>query len=241
VTVNADVRRYRPLFSKLPADRATRWHLLQIFIAFWYRPVEADDGFPEAEIAEAEAAIGFRFPLCLREWLLFAGRRRDIWATQDHLYSPHLIAQLWLDPNYERSDDYLVFYGENQGCERWGIRKSDCGLEDPPVWSTYNSPLQVSDSLSAFVVQTALRELLWSAPFHLQKENAPGEEVLKYVRRRYMHCDVSRLYWEPLEPMEFFEGVDMVLVAHNELWIYGAARSIEARDELIAAGLHPIE
>src|SRR5262245_43564480 len=119
---------YRPLFSKLPPSRIERWHLVKTFAARWHQPFAQADGASESEITQAEHELGIRIPTALREWHLLAGKKTKIWSHQDHLVK---LTEL----EFSRADDALLFRYENQACERWGIRREDITLDDPPVWS----------------------------------------------------------------------------------------------------------
>ena len=217
---------YLPLFSKLPANRESRWMLVLRFVDFWSRPIAPGDGYSEADIEQCERELGHRLPAALREWYLIAGRRRDLWSQQDRLTTPNELFQ------FGRHENHLVFYAENQGCEVWGVRDSDILLEDPPVYRLKEDPCQVSPSVSAFAIQTLLREKIMGAPCCGWQDFWEQRRLLADLGSQYSLCDLPLTYWSVMEPLRFYEGEDILLMTHADQWLFVGARNSTARRKL---------
>jgi hypothetical protein len=100
--------------------RANRWALLAAFADQFLRPFTAADSVSAQEMI----AIAKRLPRALTEFYSLCGNAADIWCRQDE----------WLRPSALREiNGVLVFWVENQGNWRIGVRTSELVLDDPPV------------------------------------------------------------------------------------------------------------
>lgn len=91
-------------------------------------PLGREDGIPEADIARAEARLGFPLPALLREFYALAGNRDDINQSFEYLVS---VEEL------ELMGGMLVFYEENQDVTFWAIDSKD-SADDPAVFRAFN-------------------------------------------------------------------------------------------------------
>ncbi len=222
---------YRPLFTSLPQHRAERWRLVEEFIGVWYRPLAAGDGASEEELWATEKRLGFRLPTALREWHALAGKRKDVWSKQDHLWE---LDYLKLEDSLSTRRDALIFYVENQACEIWGIRKKDLGLDDPPVYR-FLEPAHISPTTSAFVIQVLLYEAKWRGPVIASGEFNADDAAFREVRRKFRRSQVSQRYW-CTDPTRVYEGKDILIETHVNQWIYVSART-EAAYQQLSEGL----
>lgn len=219
------IPKHRPLFSTLPARRLERWRLVEEFIDVWYRPLQAADGFSEAELAAAEKKLGFRLPAALREWYALAGKRDDVWSKQDDSEFPPYLRR-------DGENEALIIRVENQGCELWGIRSRDLGQEDPPVVEIFED-VQASPTISAFACQVLLYEakfagksgVIWAGGDFLDRN------IRNTLLSKFRKCQFSGRYWVA-NPLRFFEGTDIVLEEHGRTWLYVAARGAKALEQL---------
>ena len=140
------------MFEKIPVTRPARWRLMQSIIRKWLRPLTAKDRFTPEELDGLEAKLPAPLPKALREWYQLAGHARDIWSTQDRLGLPFIDREV------------LVFCFENQGIWSMGVRLSDLGQDDPPVFGWMNEgsagPSEFGQ-LNASVSECALQYLAW--------------------------------------------------------------------------------
>lgn len=99
-------------------------------VAQVFTPLTPEDGLPEADVIEAEQRLEVSLPVLLRNFYLRAGKREDINATYNHLFSPQKL---------EVHEGCLIFFTENQGVIEWGIPLDSLGEPDPPVWNYMDS------------------------------------------------------------------------------------------------------
>ncbi|MFC8719124.1 SMI1/KNR4 family protein [Kitasatospora sp. NPDC057198] len=145
------------LHSPAQALEFVRW----LAAAWTDRPPAPEDGFPEAELALAEARLGFPMPAALRSGYALFGRRDDLTRNQDPLLPP---SGLYVD---EESDGVLVFREENQSCAFWGIPLAELDQEDPPVvLSTGRDWVPFLTRMSLAWVELALTEFLLGSPHY---------------------------------------------------------------------------
>ncbi len=135
-------------FARVPQSRDERWRVLETAVADWFPALSASDGFSRADLLSAERRLEISLPEALCEWFRLAGKRVDIWSRQDCFLPPAELGFL---------SDYLVFYIENQTVVHWGIRLSDLGLVDPPVYVQSGDEddvwIQQNPSISEFALQ----------------------------------------------------------------------------------------
>lgn len=190
---------HRPLFASLPRKRGHRWRLVSLWLELWGGPIGASSDCRAADFAEAEARIGAPMPAALREWHIVAGPSMSAWSVQDHQQPLHELA--W-------QDDVLVIRIENQGCERWGIRRSDLSLSDPPVVRVDEPGLE-SPSITEFAILTLLIETVLGAEHGASNWVADPHPEHDAVEQRFLsrlsRCNVSTSYWA-LTPVQLYEG-----------------------------------
>lgn len=121
-----------------------RWDRLTAGIARWYvTPLRGEDGVSAEELAQAEARLGLRLPVTLREWFRLVGRR-VCFANQDH---PVLLDELAVRAGL------LVLLHENQGNWIGGVPVEALDQENPPF------EVDLSD-LGQGIYRTPLAEFL---------------------------------------------------------------------------------
>jgi hypothetical protein len=89
-----------------------------------------DHGFADAELALWEQILGVPLPQVLRAYYAQLGRHQAVNTSHNRLL---------IGPNeiVVSDENTLVFFEENQAVVRWGIRRSDLHLDDPPVVGNY--------------------------------------------------------------------------------------------------------
>lgn len=213
-----------------------RWEPMKHLAARWHRPLTQDDGFPLSEIREAESRLYIQLPLALQEWYLLAGNRQDLNAAQNYLLSP---------ADLEISDEYLVFYMENQAVVCWGIQLSDLGTPDPPVYldndfsvptgSTPHAWILENNTLSEFLLQmTILHTLIQMNPsvedFYGCAEIDPSKGEL--IATKFPRLELPPWHW-PAYPTHFFGNDEVLLMVDGAMWLWVTARSAPAFRELV--------
>lgn len=96
-----------------------------------YRPWQPGDGYEEAEIAAAEARLGLRLPVTLRNFYRAWGQRRALTQLSDPMLSPdELVIKA----------ETLIFWVENQAVYYWGVPLEALEEANPPVAITTSGP-----------------------------------------------------------------------------------------------------
>lgn len=190
------------MFQTLPLERPARWALVRDFAWKWLEP-KPDPTITEDSLAEMEARSGLRLPSAVREWYLLLAETGDLWTGQDKLWFPEdLVAQ----------GEFLPLMVENQDCFRMGIRLSDLGLDDPPVYWYPSNPgcAPLSASVSMFAIQMLIGEAMWSGKHAIidAAMNVPVQKVAQVVAQ-FQPCALDDLYlWS--FPIRFVCGPQVV-------------------------------
>ncbi|MGW3349681.1 hypothetical protein ACWDA3_40835 [Nonomuraea rubra] len=185
-------------------SREEAWSFIRGFADAWVTPLRDGDGFSEAEINVAQGRLGFELPLALREALALFGKRPDLCSTMQQLLPPEKL--------HLYDSGLLVFHAENQGVWECRIRRSDAGMDDPPV--LFSPPcadedehrLGVAwfDKLSTACIEIVLTESLYSGDKALRLYGQLLPEDIPLVGQRFVP---SALPSYPAEPVECFSQV----------------------------------
>jgi hypothetical protein len=136
-------------------------------------------GLTPEPIAAAEARLGFALPEPLRDLYSVAGGSRDL-LNADYRFLPP--EKLWVD------DDHLIFCGENQGLESFGISLEPlhAGRPNPPVQArSEKNPKWFGEAgkLSAFLLGMTAWNVVLALP---EKARCPyPEDDLKKLLPRF--------------------------------------------------------
>lgn len=210
-------------------DSQDRWASIKQFVAHWHHPLAQEDGLPLAEIREAESQFDIPFPIALQEWYLLAGRRNDLNAAQNYLLSPtHLTV----------SDEHLVFFLENQGVVRWGIRLNDLGMADPPVYLDNDFSMPTALPSRPWILENAtLSEFLFQMILvHTFLGNEPSYEnfffgcaeidslAMERIASLFPRFELPLWHW-PDYPTQFFGTDEALLMVDGSLWLYVIAQN----------------
>ena len=169
-------------------------------------------GVSEAEILEYEQRLGKRLPETLRQYYLQLGRNEQINQSQDHLVLPQEL-EIW-------EEGFLVFYYENQAIWKVGIKVSDFGFENPPVYLSpdINADWEFKgDKLSDFLVFMAYYQALCGFPF-----NAIGtfkkDEKVNFIRNDWKEVRLNIFDWEINYFLDSFEAI-VALTKDKDIYI----------------------
>ena len=82
----------------------------------------------------------------------------------------------------EKTDNFLIFWTENQGVWNAGIKKEDLALENPPVYMTTNDDLysweKVTDDIDTFIILQVLDNLQSSGFYFLTFDSEEIDSLL---------------------------------------------------------------
>lgn len=107
--------------------------------------IKENVGFSKDEVQSVMDKFG-TLPKVLVDYYLQLGKHEHLNLAQDVLLSP---TQMY------DTDEYIVFYQENQGNNDWAVSKKDLTLENPPVYNSFDYKNKIffheDDSLSNFL------------------------------------------------------------------------------------------
>jgi hypothetical protein len=209
-----------PFFSDFPKDRRERWARIRAFIGWWFGlPPHRDLA---VEIESAEARLGFRLPVALREWFELAELDPSLWRKQDFLERLPELA-------FSEEHDALIIRYENQACEMWGIQRADLSRDDPPVWSLLNKR-EESRSVTEFAALTLLLESMWKKSLWTN-DGVENEELISYIAS-LSESSLPRTNWVAT-PVSIHESEDLYVVyMESDGWMYFACRDDGASNSL---------
>lgn len=154
--------------------------------------VDTDCGIDEKDILKAEADLSITLPKTLKEYYLQLGKH-PLNCNQDFLLLPEhkdnkSTQSIFLE------GDMIVFYRENQSCHMWGIKTSDAGIDNPPVYRKENDDVSQweldTDNLNDFLIAMAFWQLNFSYPntaYCLEVEPSEIEKpLLQYQKENYV-------------------------------------------------------
>lgn len=176
---------YAPTLHRIPDDTSGRFAVLREFLLRWHGIDAGPVGRTVARVDAAEARLGRRLPLAVREWIVLLDDldRLDRWG--DVLRDCWSLARVPGQPAFS-----LLVQGEDD--YHWGPMLRDLEREDPPV---HGFVLDHAGAASAFVHagQEAPRVSTWALGFlvrylylsrSLQLERWIEEAALARLRRR---------------------------------------------------------
>ncbi|MFI8896311.1 SMI1/KNR4 family protein [Streptomyces paradoxus] len=162
------------------SDRERAGAFIRGFAAAWGEPLTEGDGMPAAELARAEARLGFSLPTALSDVYALVGARLDLVGNQDPLLPP---AEMFV---HDDCGGVLVFRSENQGCAFWGVRLRDLDQDDPPVFvQARHGWVQFLDRVSLACVELVLSEALFGAGGRLYNACELPADLLGAVPERF--------------------------------------------------------
>jgi hypothetical protein len=216
--------------------RLPRWRGLVGFVARFgapLGPLGPRCGQPVAVLDAAEARLGQRLPVALREWYRLIGRRPDIGGdTQDFAVPPQLL---------EVRGGVLGIQDENQCVHRWGVLLSDLAEDDPPIVTREDDdepPVTWNERLSEFCWQMAMHQRAITGPdedsFVLTRDPRPALEAT------YPRLPLPGWDWggSGTEELVFFGDESTIVELDTgtpSVWIVGATDAAAARARALLA------
>ncbi|MFI6099546.1 hypothetical protein ACIA8G_28655 [Lentzea sp. NPDC051213] len=198
--------------------RPAAWRFIEGFAAEWAEPLEAADGWNQADLDAAEDRLGVRLPLAFREAYALFGRRPDLTSNQDRLLTP---SELSLD------GDVLVFRTDNQGVMSWGVKLDGT---DPEAVFRHWGNVGWQPWLPSF--STACAELVLSESLFAGDETVDRElddDAVIALEARYTRVAIPQTG----PGTRWFAGPDIILRDDHRDWLWARTRSREALDVLL--------
>ena len=195
------------------AGRESAWRFIHDFAAGWLRPIGPGDGYAGADLDAAEARLGVRLPVAVREAYRMFGRRDDLTSANGTLLEPSRL-------DYDAKRQLLVFRAAHQGLEYYAVSLADPDSEDPPVFRSepISDIVEHSGSLNLAGVRAAMAAREAGAD---PEEAADGmasdgmasdgmaeENWVTFLDRFSLAC-VDMVLWEAVEAGPHADGRDL--------------------------------
>jgi hypothetical protein len=219
-------------FGSFPLDdRRDAWDRLGVFVESWFGSSAEPEGVSEAELASAERRLGAALPAAVREAYLRFGLRQEITALWTLLIPPCELRMV--------HDVLVVWIYELMGI-RWGIRRADFGIENPPVVvdprADENPPrgaqwLETGERFVQFFVGRALMEAIDSSRYGTIADVDLNLEHLRLIERSFPRLDFPGLLSH--EDTHLYGGDDVLFRIEENATLAIAAPSVEAYERAI--------
>jgi hypothetical protein len=167
-------------------------------------PENENHGFPESDIVALEKQLNIVLPAKLREYYFTLGKHEAINNSYNRLLQP---AQI------ELSDEYLIFYEENQGVVNWGIKKEDLLQPDPPVYGGYtddkghlNWYLELPATETSLLMLAVYNGVLGGLKYNGNFLEGVKPEVVSFIKENWQELpdissNVQRIFTRDYEEM----------------------------------------
>ncbi|MFI8964481.1 SMI1/KNR4 family protein [Streptomyces sp. NPDC053493] len=184
---------------------------------------------------QAEAALGLRLPVALREgYSLLGATRHDLTGNLDPLLPP---SELFV---HDKFGEVLVFRSENQGCAFWGVRLRDLDQDDPPVFvQSRDGWIPFTERVSLAWVELVLSETLFSDG-RLYNACELSVEVIRELPRLFTHAELPDypMWTGPEEaPVRWFSAPGKLLRLDGQgdrSWLHVRGRTAAALESITA-------
>ncbi|MGW4379573.1 SMI1/KNR4 family protein [Kitasatospora sp. NPDC004531] len=208
-------------------SRSDAWGFVRWFADAWTgRPLGPQDGCTAAELAAAEADLGFALPAALREGYALLGRRDDLTRQQDPLVE---LSGLHVE---DALGGVLVHRRENQDCASWGIPLARIEQDDPPVVvESDRGWIPFLDRMSLAWVELVLSESLFAAGHRYDACELP-DALLPDLHARYARVDLpDHPMWASRDdsPIRWYAAPGRLLRRdglEDRSWIHARGRTI---------------
>lgn len=153
-------------------------------------------GFKESEINEAEKRLNIKIPKVLRQYYIKYGLLNinsclhRILTPSELNFSYDEIDDLDEDEIKEYTDNYFMFWIENQGVWYTGIKEEDIYKSDPPIYITTNDDLfewaLCSNSTYSFLLSIII-EQIYDSEFYY--ESILEDEIYDAIKSLNINID----------------------------------------------------
>src|SRR5689334_21305270 len=167
-------------------------------------PEKENFGFPESDIVALEKQLNIVLPAKLREYYLTLGKNEAVNNSYNRLLQPGQI---------KFSDEYLIFYEENQGVVNWGIKKEDLHQPDPPVYGGYtddkgilNWYLELPATETSLLMLAVYNGVLGGLKYNGNFLEGVKPEVVSFIKENWQELpdissNVQRIFTRDYEEM----------------------------------------
>ncbi len=175
--------------------------------------ITESNGFSNDEMQIVKNAFG-NLPEVFVDYYTELGKIFKLNQSQDSLVTADRLI------NYA-TDEYLIFYTENQRACVWGIHKDDLSKPNPPVYMSYDEKewnLE-TETLSDFFTAMAFLQAGFALDFTSEGFYELESFELDFISQNFANKGVSFIQW--LEGIKFYGNYDddvIVVMSHNQMF-----------------------
>ncbi len=150
--------------------------------------IKQNDGFSENGIRKACEKHG-SLPLVLQEYYRQLGNYKQINQTQNKLCRPSELID---------TEEYLIFYKENQYVVQWAIKKSDLNKDNPPVYCLRDEnqfKLESNNLLDFLYAMAFFQAASWGLEYCSDDLYMISQEQAEIIRNRYQKIEYELHQW----------------------------------------------
>jgi hypothetical protein len=206
-------------------DRTDAWRFIGEFAASWVTPISDADGVADAELDAAEARLGIRLPVAVREGYRLLGRRTDLTSGNGTLWQPDEL-------EYDADSAVLVFRAAHQNVAFFGVSVADPGRADPPTLMYETLADKAAESWTPFLdrfslccVDMVLWESVEAGERSDGRDQTDGEPAS--LVEGLVELPLPR-YPDDFAASRWYAGRDIILRVDAGLWVAVCARTDEA-------------
>lgn len=155
--------------------------------------ITVNDGFSEQEMSVVKQ-VCTDIPETLYNYYTQLGKIKTLNQTQDQLIEPAKI-------KLSKTQEYLIFYAENQWACVWGIRTNDLSLNNPPVYMSYDEYEwnKETNHISDFLYAMANLQAVFALPFSAEEYSNITVTDLAVIKNSFNKRNCSFSQWIGIE------------------------------------------
>ncbi|ABQ04559.1 hypothetical protein [Flavobacterium johnsoniae] len=174
------------------------------------------NGFSNDEIQIVKNNFG-NLPQVFVDYYTELGKIQKLNNTQDSLVVVDRLI------NYA-TDEYLIFYTENQHACVWGIHKDDLSKDNPPVYMSFDEKewnLE-TETLTDFFTAMAYLQAGFGLDFYSECFYEMDDKALKFIDENFKNKDVAFKQWA--DGINFYGNHedDVIIVMSNNQIFYSS-------------------
>lgn len=177
--------------------------------------IHRDQGFSQEEIDAACEKYG-SLPEILKQYYLQLGTIASLNQQQNRLLGPGQLTD---------TAEYLIFYVENQYVAQWAVKKTDLGMDNPPVYCASDEKhfKQECETLYDFLLaMAAFQAASWGLSYSCEEIYYLEEEQLEQIKASYKKKPYELHQWIEIS---FYgnEADEVICVLGGDQVTYGAS------------------
>lgn len=177
-------------------------------------------GYTEEELLVQESRMNIKLPAALRAYYGAFGKHKEMNQTQDRLILPEEL-------HVDRSGR-MVFYAENQFVAAWCILLSDMGLDNPPVYVSYDDEhwQEEGSTVTAFLISMAYLQAIFAFRFAANMAGVT-DDTISLVKQHWKKVEGTVSIWQVAFYQNTKDEILALMQSPDQTDLFIAAKSAE--------------